>query len=516
MCAAVLTSPIRAGERPAEDIARAKATAEVVAGPIESGPVEPDAASIKMIQCPEWFRDAKFGIWSHWGPCSISGVEQNYAREMYREGSYAYQYHVQHFGDPSKVGYKDILKYWTASKWDPQGLMKKYKAAGARYFVSMGRFHDNVDCYDSKYTPWNSVNIGPKKDVAGLWREAAMKEGLRFGLSFHPHDFYYWEGQKANKKGPCDTSDPKYWSLYVPPRGTPGADKEFKDGVYARIKDALDTYHPDVLYFDGGIPDAENRGFKLMAHFFNSNIKRNGGQNEAVLCLKTDQGGVKDLERGHMKELTSQPWQCDTSESSWFYEDEPAAADELYTIHKSSTTMLHALADIVSKNGNLLMNIPQRADGTIDEHCEILLADFAAWMKINSEAIFETRPWRIYGEGPSQLPRGHTYDLNLNDIKTPMTSRDVRFTTKGDVLYAIVCGWPGDRKVTIRSLATPGGQLAAISLLGYSGNLEWQQTDDGLVVTLPTEKPCDHAVVLKINGANLKPVRKAANDSKDR
>jgi alpha-L-fucosidase len=487
-----------AQERPPEDLERARVTAAVVAGPIETGPVEPNEASIKAIRCPEWFRDAKFGIWSHWGPGCISGVDQNYAREMYRQGSWAYKYHVAHFGDPAKVGYKDILKYWTASQWNPEGLMKKYKAAGARYFVSMGRHHDGVDCYDSQYTPWNSVNIGPKKDVGGIWQQAARHEGMRFGFSFHPHDFYYWEGQKQNKIPVVyDTSDPKYWSLYVPPPGTPGADKEFKDGVYARIKDAIDKYHPDLLYFDGGIPDPEVRGDKLMAHFYNSNIKQHDGHNEAVLCLKSDQGGVKDLERGQMKDITEQPWQCDTSESSWFYLDEAAADDELYTIHKSSATMLQALADIVSKNGNLLMNIPQRADGSIDEHCEVLLADFAAWMKINSESIFETRPWVIYGEGPTELPRS-----NLNDLKTPMTSKDFRFTTHGHTLYAIMCGWPVSGQAMIKSLASDSkyapGEIKGLQLLGCDQKLEWTRTPEGLQIKLPSKRPCDLAYVFKM------------------
>jgi len=485
-------------ERTSEDIDRAKICAAVVAGPIEVGPVEPNEASIKAIKCPEWFRDAKFGIWSHWGPGCISGVDQNYAREMYRVGSWAYKYHVEHFGDPTKVGYKDILKYWTAANWDPDALMKKYKAAGARYFVSMGRHHDGVDCYDSQYTPWNSVKVGPHKDVGGLWQQAAIKEGLRFGFSFHPHDFYYWEGQNQNQpKLVFDTSDPKYWSLYVPPRGTPGAEAEFKDGVYARIKDAVDKYHPDLLYFDGGIPDPNERGYKLMAHFYNSNVKRNGGTNEAVLCLKSDQGGVKDLERGEMKTITENPWQTDTSESGWFYLDEPAAADELYTFHRSSTTMLHMLIDIVSKNGNLLMNIPQRADGTIDEHCENLLAEFATWMKINREAIFETRPWVIYGEGPSQLPRS-----NLNDLKSPLTSKDFRFTTRGHTLYAIMCGWPAGGQAVIRSLGKDSkcsaAEIKELRLLGCQQKLKWTRTGGELQIKLPPQKPGDGAYVFKI------------------
>jgi alpha-L-fucosidase len=234
-----------------------------------------------------------------------------------------------------------------------------------------------------------------------------------------------------------------------------------------------------------------------MAHYFNSNMARHGGTNEGLFTVKSDQSSVLDLERKVRKELTSQVWQCDTSESSWFYMDEPAAADELFTIHKSPTTMLHCLIDIVSKNGNLLMNIPQRADGTIDEHCEILLEEFAEWMKVNSEGIFGTRPWGIYGEGPSQLPRSR-----MNDLKTPMTSRDIRFTTKGDVLYAFVLGWPRDHTVTIRSLAKPAGPIANVSLLGCPDKLDWQQTDESLVIHLPDRKPSDHAVTFKIKGTS--------------
>ncbi len=492
--------PVPASRAVAEDAARAKRLAAAVQQPVESGPILPTSASIKSLPCPEWFRDAKFGIWSHWGPDSISGVEQNYAKEMYRQVTIAYKYHTEHFGDPRTVGYKDILNHFDAAKWDPEALMKKYKAAGARYFVTLARYHDNFDMYDSSFTPWNCVNYGPKKDVVGLWRQAALKEGLRFGLSFHPCPDFYWQGQAENKtKVDYDTADPKNWSLYHPPPGTPGFKEEYANNVYARTKEAIDKYQPDVLYFDGGIPNGADLGLKLISHYYNSNISRHAGKNEAVMTVKSNDGGVLDFERSHAPKLIARAWQCDTSESSWFYLDDSHALGEIHTLHRNAKTMLHALADIVSKNGNLLMNIPLKSDGTIDHHCETLLADFAAWMKINSESIFGTRPFVVYGEGPTQLPRN-----GMNELKEPMTAKDFRFTTKGETLYAIMCGWPTDGRAIITSLADGSpivtGAIEKLELLGYSGKLSWTRTKEGLVINLPEQKPCEHACVFKISG----------------
>jgi len=500
--AAAPAFPAHAAERLPEDLARARQMAAVVQQPIASGPVLPDAASIKSVPCPEWFRDAKFGIWSHWGPNCFSGVEQNYAKEMYRQGSPAYKYHREHLGDPATVGFKDVLQYFTAARWDPAALMKKYKAAGARYFVSLARYHDNFDMYDSALTPWNSVNYGPKKNVVGLWRQAALKEGLRFGLSFHPNPTFFWEGQSENQtKVDYDTADPRYWSLYNPPPGTPGFGEEFADNVYARTKEAIDKYQPDVLYFDGGIPDGPKRGLKLIAHYYNSNIQHHGGTNAAVLTVKSNDGGVLDLERSHAPKLVARQWQCDTAEAGWFWLNDEVInqSGDKHIKHKSSTTMLHALADIVSKNGNLLLNIALKSDGTLDPYGETLLDDFAAWMKINSEAIFETRPFVIYGEGPTRLPGN-----GANELKHPMTAQDFRFTTKGDTLYAIMCGWPAGGQAVIAALADGSpvvtGTMRSLQLLGHPGELSWKRTQNGLVITLPDHKPCEHACVFRIEG----------------
>ena len=499
--------------RPAEDLEHLAQMKAVSVGPIASGPFKPTVEDVLAAPCPEWFRDAKLGFWSHWGAGCISGVSQNYARDMNQVGSPAYNFHLAHFGDIHQVGYKDTVKYWTAAKWDPDDLMKLYKAAGAKYFVAMGRHLDNIDGYDSQYTRWNSVRVGPHKDVAGLWRQAALKEGLRFGMSFHPDSNWYRSSIKDNAPYVWDT--PENWSLHLPPLGTPGRDEEYNNGFYARMKDAIDKYQPDLVYFDSTLPNPW--GPKLMAHFLNSNIAHHNGINEGLFTIKkTDNCPVIDLERGEMGELCSTPWQCDTSESGWFYLDEAMASNELYTMHRSSTTMLHLLIDTVSKNGNLLMNIPQRADGTIDEHCENLLVDFADWMKINSESIFGTRPWEIYGEGPSELPPRPAPPkykilggINRNSLISPMTSRDIRFTTKGKVLYAFALGWPRDRTVTIRSLAKPAGKIVSINLLGSDAKLDWKQTDEALVIHLPKHQPCQHAITFKILSAPEESLRPA-------
>ncbi len=480
-----------------EDIERAKQCAAVFEGPIESGPVEPTKESILKMECPDWFKDAKFGIWSHWGPCSVSEFSSNYGRDMYIPHLWGHKEHVKRFGHPTVVGYKDIIKYWTAENWEPEKLMKKYKAAGARYFVSIARHHDNFDLYDSKYTPWNSVNMGPKKDVVGIWRKAALKEGLRFGLSVHERDDYFWNYRVHPNPKKYDSYNSDYWSLYLAPPEIPGAKKEFLDGFYARLKDALDKYHPDLLYFDGGIGGGESHGYKILAHYFNSNIKRNGGVNQAVLNTKKGGGGVLDLERHVMNDIYPKPWQDDTSSAGWYYMRQEATENELYAMNRSSTTLLHLLIDVVSKNGNLLLNIPQKADGTLDEHGEILLEDFAEWMAINDVAIFETRPWKVFGEGPGR-PQGHDPRRDrCREWKTPMTSKDIRFTQSkdGKTVYMFVLGVPRD---TIRVKSMANENIAAIRLLGSKREIEWRQTGNELEIDLLSKYPCRHSVVFEV------------------
>jgi len=482
------------------------------------GPFKPAWESLKQYECPEWFRDAKFGIWACWSPQCVPEQGDWYARNMYMQGSAHYNYHLKTYGHPSKFGYKDICNLWKGEKWDPDRMMQLYKRAGAKYFTFMANHHCNFDAWDSKYQQWNSVNIGPKKDITGIFAETARKYGLRFGVTVHNARSWEWfdvahgsDKDGALKGVPYDgvltraAGKGQWWEGYDPaelygPCGaarTPEARQTYIRKWFYRTKDLLDKYHPDLLYFDDGDLPLGDAGKSIAAHFYNANRQWHNGKLEAVLNIKGPPPGcrkaiVLDLERGLADKLEQFPWQTDTCIGDWHYRR---------GIHyKSATTVVAMLADIVSKNGNLLLNIPVRGDGSIDDEEVKFLQEMAAWMDVNSEAIFGTRPWQVFGEGRAQGKGGH-----FNEGALRYTAQDIRFTTKGGMLYAVALGWPEDRKLTVRSLAAPAGKVTAVSLAGHPGALEWSQTGAGLEVRLPEQKPCEHAWVLRIAGQDLKP-----------
>lgn len=484
--------------------------------PFAEGPFQPTMESLKQYKCPEWFRDAKFGIWAHWGPQAVPMNGDWYARGMYEQGSNHNKYHLKHYGHPSEFGYKDIIPLWKAEKWEPDRLMALYKKAGARYFVSMGSHHDNFHLWNSKYHKWNAVNMGPKRDVLGDWQKAAQKQGLRFGASEHLGASFTWfqVSHKADKTGPkagvpYDGANPKYQDLYHFPAEPGDTGWYSKNPKWQRmwnqyIKDLVDNYHLDLLYTDGGVPFGKEGGLEaglsMIANFYNLNLKEHDGKLEAVYTCKQKSEGrwIEDLERGVMAGINPDPWQTDTSIGDWYYNRNWKFRPVSWTIHM--------LADIVSKNGNLLLNVVQRPDGSLDQEVEVMLEQLAAWNAINGEAIFGTRPWQVYGEGKIRAKGGHFGE----DFK--YTAQDIRFTTKGDqTLYAIALGWPADGKLLVRSLAQPENEkinlIEAVNLLGHEGKLEWKQTPEGLQVTLPAKKPCEHAFALKITGSKFKPVR---------
>ena len=469
--------------------------------------------SLQQYRIPDWFRDAKFGMWSHWGPQSAIEEGDWYARNMYIQGENQYNRHLERFGHPSKVGYKDLVNIWKADKWDPEHLMGLYKNAGAKYFVSMGVHHDNFDLWDSKYTRWNSVNLGPKKDVVGIWQKAAHKAGLRFGVSEHLWISYKWfaVSHGADKMGSLegvhyDGVDPNFWDLYHDGDCYRFVDKlEWNDdGIpeawrrhyLDRMTDLIDKYQPDLLYTDGHLP-FEEYGRKMVAHLYNVNASLHGGRTEAVYNSKDANDCaigtcLLDHERGVADGIAENPWQTDTCIGQWHYNRGQK--------YKSAKTVIDLLVDIVSKNGNLLLNFPLPNSGELDAEEVKVLEGITAWMAINSEGIYASRPWKIYGEGPSTKTRIETGNFN-EDKQKALTAEDVRFVVKGGALYAFVMGWPEKATIQALGLASPQqpGKIRKVELLGHKGDLKWNQDQTALTVKLPAGKLSEIGLTLKIS-----------------
>ncbi|MHC4475278.1 MAG: alpha-L-fucosidase [Planctomycetota bacterium] len=480
----------------------------------KAGKFEATWDSLQQYECPQWFRDAKLGIFICWNPYTVPARGDWYARHMYRQGHRQYEYHVEHYDHPSKFGYKDIIALWKGDNFDADKLVALFKRAGAKYIVPMAMHHDNFDLWDSKHQRWNSVNMGPKKDIIGLWRKAALKHGLRFGVTTHLARSYSWfqTSHGADTEGPYkgvpyDGRDPNYRELYHDTHGDTtkryplNPSEAWKQTWYDRIKDLVDQHRPDLLYFDGGVPFGEV-GLKMVAYYYNQNIQWHNGSLEAVMNLKNwpdgshgeyrDGACVQDLERGLLSDIRQLPWQNDTSIGDWFWTDPPE--------YRSVDSIIDMLVDIVSKNGNLLMNVPPKSDGTLDDQAIDILNELGRWMDINGEAIYETRPWHRYGEGPTTTKEGH-----FSDLRARFTGQDIRFTTKRGTLYAIVLDWPDVAELTIKSLSTSQDEPAAIksvSLLGHKVSLKWRQDDQGLKLQLPPQKPCDYAFAFKIETDN--------------
>ena len=483
---------------------------------IAPGPFQPTDDSLKQYQYPDWFRDAKFGMWAHWGPQAVPRRGDWYAKKMYigdqidaatgvDHGPDAdYKDHLERYGHPSKLGYKDIIPLWKAEKWDPEKLMALYKKAGAKYFVSMGSHHDNFFLWNSRIHRWNSVQMGPHKDVVGLWQQAAQKEGLCFGVSEHLAASYNWfqTAHGADKNGPLagvpyDGNDPQYEDLYHT-KGDP-ADHGWltKNTAWHRewfndVRELVDLYHPDLLYSDSPLPFGDV-GRSMLANYYNDNAARHGGKVEAVYNCKEPSGGkwVQDLERGVKDEISPQPWQTDTSIGDWFYRTGQK--------YKTSADIIQMLVDIVSKNGNLLINIVQTPEGDLEPDMLKTLDEIGTWTAQNGEGIYGTRPWKVYGEKPSSAPAIKSGGFNENKLK--YSAKDIRFTTKGETLYAFCLGVP-EEDVRIASLAKDSKladrPVASVELLGSSAQPEWSQNADALVIKKPSSVPNSLALAYKI------------------
>ena len=475
----------------------------------QSGPYRPDWESLEQYQVPEWYKDAKFGIFIHWGVYSVPAFGSEwYPREMYQRGSREYTHHLQNYGPQDKFGYKDFIPNFKAEHFDPAAWAALFKEAGAKYVVPVAEHHDGFAMYDSDLSDWTAAKMGPHRDVIGDLAKAVRAAGLHFGASSHrvEHNFFLGVGREIAS----DVNDPRYAAFYGPAHhwlmgksGTPVSnDFTYVSSAWtadwlARSTEIVEKYHPDIMYFDWwiGQPSVRSDLTRFASFYYNASLKY--GDHIGVINYKDyalpEKSAVLDLERGQLADIRPLYWQTDTSVSnqSWGFINNDT--------FKSPQVVVHQLIDIVSKNGNLLLNIGPRSDGTIPDEVQSVLRRVGAWLSTNGEAIYGTRPWRIYGEGPTKVAAGSFHDTDTASY----TPSDFRFTTKHDALYAIQLGWPSNGEAVIHSLAlSPGtAPVKAVALLGAPEPVKFRQTEDGLHLQLPSKAPGEFAFAYRIEFA---------------
>jgi alpha-L-fucosidase len=467
------------------------------------GPFTPDWDNLSKMVVPDWYRDAKFGIFIHWGLYSVPAFGSEwYPRDMYHPGTEANKHQVATYGPLTKFGYKDFIPMFTAAKYDPQAWAKLFKKSGARYVVPVFEHHDGFQMYDSNLSDWTAKKMGPHRDLAGELATAVRAEGLHFGASSHrvEHDWFL----EAGRTTPSDVNDPAYAAFYGPAhhrievadgnalsKDFTAASAEYLNDWLARNAEIVDKYHPEIMYFDWWIGQPLVRPYlaRFASYYYNASSSHGP---VGVINYKYDAmeegSGVLDLERGQLDDIRKLPWQTDTSISnkSWGYIE--------HDTFKTPESVVDQLVDIVSKNGNLLMNIGPRSDGTIPDEVQKVLLSVGAWLHVNGEAIYGTRPWKIYGEGPTKVAAG-----SFNDTRTSAyTAQDFRFTTKGSMLYAIELEWPQNHQAVIHSLGTSAGKIRTVSLLGSDATVSFEQRADGLYLKFPEKAPSEFAVSFKI------------------
>lgn len=511
--------------------------ANLLTSPVFNGPFEPNWDSLTKYVVPDWFRNAKFGMWAHWGPQCEPEAGDWYGRGMYEEGSRQYKFHVEKYGHPSKFGFKDVINVWKADNWNPQELVNLYKDAGAKYFMAMANHHDNLDLYDSKYQPnWNSTKMGPKKDIIAGWEKAARKAGLPFAVSVHAAHAWNWfdTSQGADKNGPLagvpydgkltkadgkgtwwEGLDPQELYAQNHPLSAKPSDKssvhsqwdwadgasvpssDYSEKFHDRTIDLIDKYNPDMIYFDDtALPlwPISDAGLRIAAHMYNKSLKKNKTVQAVItgkiLNEQQRKAIVWDIEKGQSNNIEPLPWQTDTCIGNWHY-DRGVYDQKRY---KSAKTVIHTLIDVVSKNGNLMLNIPVRGDGSIDELEREIVKEIGVWMKLNSKSIYETRPWKIFGEGPQQESAGALTAQGFNEGKgKPYTSEDIRFAQKDKMLYATVMAWPENSIAIIKSLGNESPyhseKIKQIKLVSTGEKLKFKQNAQLLEVYFPNQKP---------------------------
>lgn len=538
------------------------ATATVTTQPIPNGAgralkvpppqrFTPDWASLTAgYSVPDWFRDAKFGMWAHWTAQCVPEAGDWYARDMYLPGTRAYKHHLAHYGHPADVGFLQIQNLWKADRWDPGQLLDLYKRAGAKYFMALANHHDNLDAYDSRYHPWNTTRVGPRKDIVGTWARAARERGLRFAVSNHSAHAWHWNqpaygydptGPRAGERYDAYTLtaargagtwwqglDPQqlYTGRHMPmPDGIrtdeeatawhEATDRLWTEGVPAnsdfaanwlrRAKDLVEKYRPDMVYFDNFDLPLEQYGLEFTAWYYNQSMQWNGGRLDCVVTAKTTppqrrMGIVDDVERGGKSFIERYPWQTDTCIGGWHYDAELYRNDG----YKSAATVIHTLCDVVSKNGNLMLSIPMRGDGTIDDKEARIVEEIGDWMRRYGEAIYGSRPWKLHGEGPT---RGNSGLFSEGGPHSPYTARDIRYVTRNGNLHALLLGWPEDQvaRMTLLGRSNPSlpGEIQRVTLQGDDTPLAFQRTPEALEVTLPARARHPIGTALVIAGSGI-------------
>lgn len=476
---------------------------------IREGPFRADWQSLQTYEVPKWYRDAKFGIFVHWGIYSVPAFgDEWYPRLMYIEGSNEYKHHIATYGTQDKFGYKDFIPSFRAEKFDPLAWARLFKESGAKYVVPVFEHHDGFAMYDSGLSDWTATKMGPHRDVMGDLAKAVRAEGLHLGASSHrvEHNFFFGVGRTIAS----DVNDPAYAAFYGPAhtwleakKGMPLGDdftftsQPWLDDWLARAAEIVQNYQPEIMWFDWwiGQPSVREDLTRFAAFYYNTSSKYLGAPgviNYKYFAME-EHSGVLDMERGGLSDIRPLPWQTDTSISnkSWGYIENDT--------FKSPKFIIHQLIDIVSKNGNLLLNVGPRSDGTIPEEEEQILREVGAWLKLNGEAIYGTRPWKVYGEGPTKVVAGAFRDTDTE----PFTAEDFRFTEKDGVIYAIELGWPASHDVVIRSLTAAniglGKTIQSIRLVGSTANLSFEQSPDGSHIHLPERPVGKYAYCLRID-----------------
>ncbi|MGI5847649.1 MAG: alpha-L-fucosidase [Candidatus Cryptobacteroides sp.] len=499
--------------------------------PIAAGPFVPTWESLEKYDCPEWFRDAKFGIWAHWGPQCQPEFGDWFARNMYIQGNGQHTYSKISRGPQSVFGFKDWIREWKAENWDPEQLIELYVECGAKYFFALANHHDNFDLFDSQYQEWNSVDLGPKKDIVGGWATACRKFELPLGVSVHASHAWTWyeTSRGADTNGVFKNVPYDGWLTREQGAGTwwEGLDPQelyaqnhplsknnrswdwnedevvlpnqaYCDKFYNRTIDLINRYDPALIYFDDTVLPLYpfcDAGLNITAHIYNKSLREHNGVNQAVVTGKvlpeSHRGSITwDVERGAPDQIIPEPWQTCTCIGDWHY-NKNVYFDDRY---KSADRVIKMLVDVVSKNGNLLLSVPLKGDGTLDPTEVRIVKEIGAWMQVNGESIYGTRPWIRFGEGPSSENKNPIRAQGFNEGRLRYSPEDIRFATKGELLYATLMGIPETGKtIVIKSLSN----ASSVELLG-SGKVSFKKSPEGLAVRLPDSYPNSIALVLKI------------------